>query len=109
MLHKGDLKSKSNTTSPFDGSTVTSELPSVLNGVYGMSSILLVSSPPDNLKKHLIDEVDPVIGQNGTGVWAIKAALDLGVGIPSIYEAVSTRSNSKNFKLRKNLIFFSFF
>ena len=42
-----------------------------------------------------IDEVDPVIGQNGTGVWTIKAALDLGVGIPSIYEAVSVRSNSK--------------
>jgi len=60
------LKSKSNTTSPFDGSTVTSELPSVLNGVNGISSILLVSSPPDNLKKHLIDEVDLTLAANLT-------------------------------------------
>ena len=57
----------------------------------------IINAKNDN-DQYFIDEVDPVIGQNGTGVWTIKAALDLGVGIPSIYEAVSARSNSKNFK-----------
>ena len=66
------------------------------------SFLLRITSEIINAKnendQYFIDEVDPVIGQNGTGVWTIKAALDLGVGIPSIYEAVSARSNSKNFK-----------
>jgi len=66
------------------------------------SFLLRITSKIINAKnennQYFIDEVDPVIGQNGTGVWTIKAALDLGVGIPSIYEAVSARSNSKNFK-----------
>jgi 6-phosphogluconate dehydrogenase len=50
--------------------------------------------------KYFVDEVDNEIEQNGTGIWTIKAALDLGVSIPSIYEAVSTRSNSKNFNYK---------
>ena len=66
------------------------------------SFLLRITSEIINAKnendQYFIDEVDPVIGQNGTGVWTIKAALDLGVGIPSIYEAASARSNSKNFK-----------
>ena len=56
----------------------------------------IINAKNDN-DQYFINEVDPEIGQNGTGVWAIKAALDLGVAIPSIYEAVSARSNSKNF------------
>ena len=66
------------------------------------SFLLRITSEIINAKnendQYFIDEVDPVIGQNGTGAWTVKAALDLGVGIPSIYEAVSARSNSKNFK-----------
>jgi 6-phosphogluconate dehydrogenase len=46
---------------------------------------------------HFIDDIDNYIEQNGTGVWTINAALELGVSIPSIYSAVSTRSNSRHF------------
>ncbi|MDC1357329.1 NAD(P)-binding domain-containing protein [Pseudomonadota bacterium] len=46
---------------------------------------------------YFIDDIDNRIEQNGTGVWTIKAALELGVSIPSIYSAVSTRSNSQYF------------
>ena len=47
--------------------------------------------------EYFIDETDNKIGQNGTGIWTINAALELGVSIPSIYEAVSTRSISDSF------------
>ena len=47
--------------------------------------------------EYFIDEADNKIGQNGTGIWTINAALELGVSIPSIYEAVSTRSISDSF------------
>ena len=46
------------TSSPIDGSIAVSGAPSVLKGVNSISLILLVSSPPLALKKHLIDEVD---------------------------------------------------
>ena len=46
---------------------------------------------------YFIDDIDSRIEQNGTGVWTINAALELGVSIPSIYSAVSTRSNSQYF------------
>ena len=46
---------------------------------------------------YFIDDIDNRIEQNGTGVWTINAALELGVSIPSIYSAVSTRSNSQYF------------
>ena len=49
-LNLWSLKSLSNTSSPIDGSIVTSNDPSVLNGVYSISLILLVSSPPLTLK-----------------------------------------------------------
>ena len=56
--------------------------------------------------EYFIDEADNKIGQNGTGIWTINAALELGVSIPSIYEAVSTRSISDSFdykfKVNKN-------
>jgi len=52
------LKSLSCTLSPIDGSIAISGDPSVLNGVYSISLILLVSSPPLTLKYALIDEVD---------------------------------------------------
>ena len=57
----------------------------------------------NNNNQYFIDEVDNKIEQNGTGIWAIKAALELGVSIPSIYEAVSTRSLSNNFKQKSKV------
>ena len=51
----------------------------------------------NNNNQYFVDEVDNLIEQNGTGIWTINAALELGVSIPSIYEAVSTRYLSKNF------------
>ena len=50
--------------------------------------------------EYFIDEADSKIGQNGTGIWTINAALELGVSIPSIYEAVSTRSISDSFNYK---------
>ena len=58
------------------------------------SEIINAKNSQDN---YFINDVNNKIEQNGTGIWTIKAALDLGVSIPSIYEAVSTRSSSKNF------------
>ena len=51
------MKSISNTWSPVDGSTALSGAPVVLNGVNGISSNLLVSSPPLTLKNAVIEEV----------------------------------------------------
>ena len=62
-----------------------------------------IISAQNNNSQYFIDEVDNKIEQNGTGIWAIKAALELGVSIPSIYEAVSTRSLSNNFKQKSKV------
>ena len=42
----------------------------------------------------LIDEVDGRIEQKGTGQWTVKTALDLGVPVPTICEAVMFRQLS---------------
>jgi len=51
--------------------------------------------------KYLLDLVDHQIGHNGTGQWAVNAALDLGVSVPSIYSALSTRLLSNNFNFKR--------
>ena len=51
-----------------------------------------------------IDIIDNQIGQNGTGNWTIKTALDLGVSVPTIYSALSTRMLSKNFQKNSKII-----
>ena len=65
------------------------------------SFLLKITSEILNAKnyknKYYLDEVESKIEQNGTGIWTINAALELGVSIPSIYESVSTRSISNNF------------
>ncbi len=49
-------------------------------------------------KKYIINLIDSHIEQNGTGNWSIQTSLDLGVSIPTIYTAVSTRLLSKSFR-----------
>jgi len=72
------------------------------------SFLLEITSKVLNAKndadQYFIDLIDNKIGQNGTGTWTINAALELGVSIPSIYSAVSTRSSSKNFNYRQKEI-----
>jgi len=69
------------------------------------SFLLEITSKVLNAKndadQYFIDLIDNKIGQNGTGTWTINAALELGVSIPSIYSAVSTRFSSKNFNYRQ--------
>ena len=54
--------------------------------------------------KFFIDEIDFTIGQNGTGNWTVKSALDLSVSVPTIYSALSTRNLSKDFNIYSNNI-----
>ena len=69
------------------------------------SFLLEITSKVLNAKndadQYFIDQIDNEIGQNGTGTWTINAALELGVSIPSIYSAVSTRSSSYDFNYKK--------
>lgn len=72
------------------------------------SFLLEITSKVLNAKndadQYFIDQIDNEIGQNGTGTWTINAALELGVSIPSIYSAVSTRSSSYDFNYKKKEI-----
>ena len=54
--------------------------------------------------KLFIDKIDFTIGQNGTGNWTVKSALDLSVSVPTIYSALSTRNLSKDFNIKSNNI-----
>jgi 6-phosphogluconate dehydrogenase len=40
---------------------------------------------------HLVDLILDTAGQKGTGRWTVMSALELGVGIPTIYAAVNAR------------------
>jgi 6-phosphogluconate dehydrogenase len=40
---------------------------------------------------HLVDQILDAAGQKGTGRWTVQSALELGVGIPTIYAAVNAR------------------
>ena len=40
---------------------------------------------------HLVDLILDSAGQKGTGRWTVQSALELGVGIPTIYAAVNAR------------------
>jgi len=52
----------------------------------------------------LIDLVDDVAGQKGTGQWTVQTALELGISAPTLAEAVMSRSLSSNSILRSNRI-----
>jgi 6-phosphogluconate dehydrogenase len=52
----------------------------------------IVAFPDDRgRKKFLIDQILDKAGQKGTGKWTVGAALDLGVGIPTMTAAVDAR------------------
>jgi 6-phosphogluconate dehydrogenase len=59
----------------------------------------IVDSKMTDKSDYLIDVVNPVVGQKGTGKWAIQIALDLDVSVPTLVEAVMLRTLSKNNKL----------
>ena len=44
--------------------------------------------------RDVLEVVDDVAGQKGTGIWASQAALELGVAAPTIMEAVAARALS---------------
>jgi 6-phosphogluconate dehydrogenase len=52
----------------------------------------------------LIDFVDDAAEQKGTGRWAVEAALEFNVAIPTIAEAVMSRTLSSNRSLRREVI-----
>jgi 6-phosphogluconate dehydrogenase len=45
-------------------------------------------------ERYLIDMVDCKAGQKGTGCWAVQTAIDLGIPVPTIAEAVMSRQLS---------------
>ena len=49
----------------------------------------------------LVDSVDDAAGQKGTGGWCVAAALELGVPVPAIAEAVAVRQISSHNELRQ--------
>ena len=49
----------------------------------------------------LVHIVDDVMDQKGTGRWSVEAALEFGVAVPTITEAVMTRNFSANRSLRQ--------
>ena len=51
---------------------------------------------PENPSRSLVDMILDKVGQKGTGKWTIKAALDLGVPIPTITAAVDARGISSH-------------
>ena len=51
---------------------------------------------PENPERLLLDSILDRAGQKGTGRWTARAALDLGVAIPTIAAAVDARTMSSN-------------
>jgi 6-phosphogluconate dehydrogenase len=52
---------------------------------------IFATSDPDVPERPLLDAILDRAGQKGTGRWTVKAALDLGVAIPTIAAAVDAR------------------
>ncbi len=53
---------------------------------------------------HLIAFIDDSADQTGTGRWMVNEAMNLGIPVPSIYEAVAARSLSENQKERREIV-----
>ena len=51
--------------------------------------------------KPLLDVIDDAAGQKGTGLWAVRSALELGVAAPTIASAVEARIISAKSQLRR--------
>lgn len=48
----------------------------------------------EETKEYLIDAIADTAEQKGTGKWTVQSALDLGIPIPTIFEAVTARALS---------------
>ncbi len=68
---------------------------------YLMEISAIATKQPDEFKEgELLDSILDVAGHKGTGQWTVRAALDYGVAIPSIYSAFNARVMSGNTNLR---------
>ncbi len=63
---------------------------------------IVVAARTETDGRRLVDVIDDAAGQKGTGRWTVKAALDYGVAIPTIAEAVFARSLSGDDALRRD-------
>ena len=53
--------------------------------------------PPKTTKKdYLLDKIKPIAASKGTGIWTVQTALELGVAVPTLAEALFVRSFSNN-------------
>ena len=75
----------------------------------GVLKSYLVDITADILKKqdtddtYLIDHILDVAKQKGTGKWVVQVSLDMGIAVPSIEQAVSSRFLSEQKDLRMTL------
>jgi 6-phosphogluconate dehydrogenase len=49
---------------------------------------------PDSAHRFLVDNTADMIGSKGTGLWSVQVALDVGVPVPSLVQAVLSRQMS---------------
>lgn len=71
---------------------------------YLLDTVINVVKKKDTLSKdYLVNKISDKAGQKGTGKWICIDALERNIPVPSIYEALSVRSISSDFDLRKNL------
>ncbi len=54
----------------------------------------ILNAEDDDTGLHMLDVICGAAGQKGTGRWAVSAAMELGVPVPTIYEAVAARNLS---------------
>lgn len=71
------------------------------NRSYLLEAAIAVLSAKDEVEEALIDKIDDVADDNGTGRWAAVTAIELGVPAPTIVEAVNARSVSRQKQIRK--------
>ncbi len=71
-----------------------------LNGYLMEISAEVLRTTDSETGQALLDIVDDAAGQKGTGSWCVATALDLGVPVPAIAEAVAVRQISSHSALR---------
>ncbi len=71
-----------------------------LNTGFNSSFLLEISTEVLKAKYHsktsLVDLIIPKSGAKGTGKWTVEAALELGVAVPNIFEALNARIQSNH-------------
>ncbi len=63
---------------------------------YLIDTAAVVLEKKDDDGQSLVDKIKDVAAQKGTGQWTLKDAVERGVYVPVIYEAVGVRSFSEN-------------